>query len=300
MSGLPLNSLWVFNAVVRCGSFRLAAQELCVSESAVSHQIKHLEQWFGRSLFDRTGNRPRLLPVGEELAQGLGEPFLDIAAACRRVQQSSELHTLVIAAIPSLAVCCIIPALAGFRSRYPGVTVRVNYAMHGRDIDFARTDIAFVFARHPPSVKGACCHWFASGSSVPVSSPSLSRELAGADSQEAILDAGLLHDSDIDDWKSWFQLGGMDAGPDLPGPVFEDFNLLRAAVLSGQGVALCPLDIIHADVANNLLVPASDRAINEDCNYYLLQRNSRDPVKSGLINSFREWLNEQLMQPRLS
>lgn len=292
MTPLPLNALRVFDAVARCGSFRLAAEELCVSQSAVSHQIKHLEGWFGRPLFDRSGNRPKLLPTAVTLATELNAAFNDIATACQRVRGDAAALSLVIAAIPSVAVCWLIPRLSEFRDRHPGVDIRVIYAIHGQDIDFSQVDLAFVFGKNTPALPGTQAYWLASGSSVPVGSPALGQSLDKTNVEQALLSAGLLHDSNTDGWNTWFEQSGVCLPAKLTGPVFEDFNLLRAAVLSGQGVALCPLDIINTDISDHLLVPLSTQAIHEDSNYYLVARDTPDTEKSGVVESFRQWVFE--------
>ncbi len=81
MSQVPLNAIRAFDAVVRTGSFKAAAETLCVTQSAVSHQVRHLEDWLGRPLFDRSGPRPRLLPEGEDLARVAALSLDGIAAA---------------------------------------------------------------------------------------------------------------------------------------------------------------------------------------------------------------------------
>ena len=93
----PLNALRAFEAVARTGSFRAAAEDLCVTQSAISHQIKHLEDWLGVSLFDRSGRTPRLLPRAIALARDLTTAFDGIDAACRRARPASADGAVVVA-----------------------------------------------------------------------------------------------------------------------------------------------------------------------------------------------------------
>lgn len=240
MSHLPLNALRVFEAVARTGSFRRAAEALFVTQSAVSHQIRHLEDWLGTPLFDREGSRPRLLPHGEELARALSLSLSEIENACQRVRSHRD-GPLVIAAIPSVAVCWLIPRLAGFRALHPEIEIRVIYAMHGRDIDFRDAHLAFVFAAGLPERPGIRAEAFLPGVSVPVCSPLALARLGKAKAGvEDILALGLLHDTDSSGWRSWLQRAGHAAPAQSGGPVFEDFNLLRAAALAGQGGGALP------------------------------------------------------------
>ena len=108
MAQAPLGALRVFEAAARHGSFSRAADELCVTQSAVSHQVRSLEAWLGASLFERQGNRATLLPHGAELAVALGRSFGDIEAACRRTRRAGVAAPLTVAAIPSVALCWLI------------------------------------------------------------------------------------------------------------------------------------------------------------------------------------------------
>ena len=150
MSQPPLGALRVFEAVARHGSFSRAADEICVTQSAVSHQIRGLEAWFGSPLFERSGNRVTLMPHAAELAAALVRAFGDVDAACRRARRAGGPPILTIAVIPSVAICWLIPRLGHFRAVAPGPGVRVIYALHGQPIDFADVDVAVVFAEAPP------------------------------------------------------------------------------------------------------------------------------------------------------
>ena len=103
-----LGALRVFEAVARHGSFSRAADELCVTQSAVSHQVRRLEEWFGAPLFARSGNRATLLPHGTELSAALSRSFAEIDTACRRARRVAGPPSLTVAVIPSVAICWLI------------------------------------------------------------------------------------------------------------------------------------------------------------------------------------------------
>lgn len=267
----PLNALRAFEAVIRSGSFRAAADELFVTQSAISHQVRSLEDWFGKPLFIRSGNRLRPLPHAEELARTLSLSLDAIYAACRRAGDFRTSHPLVVAAIPSVAVCWLIPRLGGFRDAHPDIDLRVVYALHGQEIDFRDVHFAFVFARTPPVASGVEPHLFLPGTSVPVCSPEMAAKVTDSDTTRAISEMDLLHDSDHSGWQKWFARAGLDVPSPEAGPLFEDFNLLRTAALSGQGVALCPEVMIQRDLDSGHLVRLSRVKVLEDYGYYLLQ-----------------------------
>lgn len=287
---MPLNALRAFEAVVRTGSFKAAADQLFVTQSAVSHQVKHLEDWFGAPLFDRDGTRPRPLPHAEELARALSLSFAEMGAACDRARNHRFSQPLVIAAIPSVAICWLIPRLAGFRAAHPETEIRIVYAMHGRDIDFRDVHLAFVYARGMPNLPGVSAEPFLPGTSVPVCSPELATRLATrGGTGPAALSWSLLHDTDLGGWQEWFDRAGLPDHSPAAGPIFEDFNLLRAAALSGQGVALCPEAMIEPDLAAGHLLRLSTVGVRQEYGYYLLSGPLAASVMQPQAAAFRAW-----------
>ena len=287
----PLNALRAFEAAVRTGSFRAAAEELAVTQSAISHQIRSLEDWFGAPLFARAGNRPRPLPHADELARALALSFAGIHAACERAQDRGVARPLVVAAIPSVAVCWLIPRLPSFRKAHPEVHIRIIYAIHGHSIDFRDVHFAFVFAKAAPTLTGAAAERFLPGASVAVCSPQLAGRLGGSGLVDAIPRLGLLHDTDLSGWQAWLdRLSAGRAAPPPAGPVFEDFNLLRAAALSGQGVALCPEVMIRDDLAAGRLVCLSPVRVLEDFGYYLLRGTTSSADMQRKAQAFHRWV----------
>src|SRR5690625_2497699 len=288
----PLTALRAFEAASRCGSFSAAAEELSVTQSAVSHQVRHLEDWLGAPLFARgKGNRLSLLPHGAALAQSLSASFGEIEAACRRARQAQEPPGLVIAAIPSVAVCWLIPRLDQFRRRHPDIPLRVIYALHGQAIDFSDVDLAFIFSKDGvPRANGIRVTSFLPGASTPVCSPSLAAEIGSAGAYD-FTRATLLHDSGVGGWQRWFARAQVPLPATFEGPLFEDFNLLRAAALAGQGIALCASAIIADDLRSERLVELSSVTVHEDCGYYLLDHPARSSA-NGAAEAFRNWLFE--------
>ena len=290
MSQAPLNALRSFEAVARLGSFNAAAKALFVSQSAISHQVRHLEDWLGQPLFDRSGARSRLLPHGHNLARDLTLALGGIETACQRARAEAEPPALVVAAIPSVAICWLIPRLPDFRAAHPDIPMRIVYSFFGQPVDFNTVHLAFVFSRGVPDLPNIRAEPFLPGESVPVCSPSLIKAFGGAIAPgQGFLDVGLLHDTDTSAWSEWFTTTGAAPPAEFDGSVFEDFNLLRAAALSGQGVALCPKAMIDADLANGSLVQLSDVTVLNEFDYYLLAPESGDRLTISRAITFRDW-----------
>ncbi|MFP7674997.1 LysR substrate-binding domain-containing protein [Marivita sp. S0852] len=286
----PLNALRAFEAVARLGSFKAAADALFVTQSAISHQVRNFESWLGAPLFQREGNRATLLPHGVELANSLTVSLAEIDAACHRARSDNSRQPLVIAAIPSVAMCWLIPRLASFQEAHPGVETRIVYAIHGYEIDFSDVHLAFSFLPEMPKGPSIEASLFLRGDSIPVCSPTLlARRGKSVDDPGDLKELGLLHDGDKTGWRHWFDHSGeADPGP-LPGTSFEDFNLLRAAVLSAQGVALCPVAMIEADLETGALVSLSDNPMAYGSDYFLITSKRAPVALQAQIKVFSDW-----------
>ena len=290
MTTPPLNALRAFEAVARFGSFKAAADALFVTQSAISHQVRHFEDWLGTPLFEREGNRARLLPHGADLGRALSLSLSEIEAACNRLRAGTASQALVIATIPSVAMCWLIPRLSAFRAAYPEIETRIVYAMHGRDINFNDIDLAFVFAPQPPQLPGVISQFFLKGDSAPVCSPTLLQKTKRPPQTTADLVAlGLLHDGGHLGWEDWLRQAGLAPEPALVGPIFEDFNLLRAAALSGQGVALCPLAMVGPDIASGSLVQLFDHTRPVGSDYFVLSTTARNRRTEKSVKAFVDW-----------
>jgi len=284
----PLNALKVFDAVFRHGTFYGAAEELSVTPSAISHQMRHLEEWLGIGLFERRGKQLKFDAHAVSLASALRLAFSDIDRACQEVRRKNKNQQLTVAVIPSVAICWLIPRLPLFRELEPKIDLKIIYAIFGHEINFEDVDIAIIYARDMPVVPKMHAVQILSGASVPVCSQSFVDSHPRLNDADDVARCNLLHDTDTAGWRAW--LG--DAYPAKTGAaadiIFEDFNLLRAAVLAGQGIALCPTAIIQDDLETGRLVKLSDRTINNEYNYFAVCRESLD---IGPVSIFFEWLS---------
>lgn len=285
----PLNALRAFEAVARLGSFKAAADALFVTQSAISHQIRNFETWLGGPLFAREGNRTILLPHGLELANILSRTLNEIDAACESARTGTGSQPLVIAAIPSVAMCWLIPRLSQFRADHPEIEIRIVYALHGIEIDFSDVHVAFCFLPEPPAGPMIDAQLFLRGDSLPVCSPALLSQPQSPKTPDDLKRLGLLHDTDTTGWRRWFaHMGDETSGP-LSGATFEDFNLLRAAVLSGQGVALCPRAMIEPDLSSGALVGLAQDTIVYGSDYYMVTSRRATPRMQKQIRKFADW-----------
>ena len=287
LTRLPsLNALRCFEAAARSGSFSRAAAELNVTQSAVSHQVRQLEEWFGITLFDRLGRQTIPTAKGQDLARSLAEAFDIMAAACRRLQHADAGPALTIAALPSFATIWLIPRLSDFFRAHPEISVKIVYAFAGHKLDFEEVDIAVLWGAG--EWEGCRSTRLLPGSTVPICNPIYLEKEGPFDAPAAILGKPLLHDTDRLDWQNWMRHAGLKHAGPSPGPIFQDFNLLRAAALAGQGIALCPKSLIADDLASGRLVQLFDIAIKQDYAYSIIEPGSGR--RSEALDTFKDWL----------
>ena len=284
----PLNALKCFEAAARSGSFSKAATELHVTQSAVSHQIRQLEQWFNLSLFDRRGRQTMPTAKGEELARALAEAFDIMATACKRIAQSDAGPALTIGALPSIAIIWLIPRLSHFFRLHPEISVKVVYAFHGQRFDFDDVDIAILWGTGDWS-EGQLTRLL-EGASIAVCNAGFVEKEGPFDQPQHFLGKPLLHDTDRLGWQTWMRAAGLKHAGPSPGPIFEDFNLLRAAALAGQGIAICPKSLVLDDLASGRLVQLAEATINQDHAYYMIEPADAEHRHASAIATFKTWL----------
>jgi DNA-binding transcriptional LysR family regulator len=284
----PLNALKTFEAAARHASFSKAAEELHVTQSAVSHQIRQLEGWFGISLFDRQGRQTNPTPEGRELAASLEESLGQISAACQRIAKSDGRTTLTIASIPSVATIWLIPRLPAFLASHPGINIRLIHAYHDQPVDFADVDLAITYGDWRDAPSGAVK--LMSGASVPVCSPLYLDQHGPFETPADLLRTSLLHDEDRKGWRSWFKAAGIKARDTLPGPLFEGFNLLHSAILAGQGVGLAPRLLLRRDIEAGRLISLFDLEILHERAYYMTSPQIPRPSRTAETETVRAWL----------
>lgn len=284
----PANALRAFEAAARLGSVSKAGDELGVTHAAISHHIRHLEQWFGIDLFRKQGRNVVPTSDGRALSVTLTDSFRQIEAQCRAIRRASNPGTLTIACIPSIASRWLIPSLAEFQELHPALELRVVYS---RASDrFADLDVDLLVTLNSGDEVGTTSRTLLSRVNRPVASPHYLARRGALPSPQAIARADLLHDEDPTNWAAWFRRAGVSPIPSPRGPVFQDFNLLATALIAGHGVALCPVEVFSREIASGYLIVLSEIATMEDQSYHLVTpRGAR-----AEIGQFADWFAGKL------
>lgn len=281
----PLNWLRAFEAAGRHSSFTRAADELCVSHSAISQQIRKLEEWCGVQLFRRIGSGVQVTDRGATLFRELNQDFerlSDIFDAMRLKPATGQLR---IAAIPSVATRLLIPKIHEFKKTHPGISLNISYAAADKAVDLSELEV--LITHYDGSYTGvySTTHLL-SGEVKPVCSPAY---LKSASEENGHLDfsrATLLHDEDRSGWSRWLQRAGISTNSSESEIIFADFNLLSIATIAGHGVALCPVSLIAQELERGDLILLSDIKENTDRNYLMFCHQR----KNEAVEKFRAWM----------
>jgi LysR family glycine cleavage system transcriptional activator len=284
-----LNGLRAFEAAARHLSFTQAASELNVTQTAISHQIKRLEQELGVRLFIRQNRALTLTPEASEYLPGVRAAFNDLRLATDRLLRREDGHVLTVSTLASLAAKWLLPRLSAFQEAHPGIDVRITTSTSLVDFQRDNVDAAIRYGRGQWA--GLRAEWLMADEVFPVCSPALLTGERPLKCPEDLKDHVLLHTSNTnsDDWRLWLTAAGLPV--DLskqPGITFDMIFMTIQAAIDGIGVAMGRTSYVRDDIAKSRLVVPFKIALPADAGFYLVSpQGRRDPPK---LAAFREWL----------
>ena len=283
----PLNALRAFEAAARHLSFTQAAEELNVTQAAVSHQIRGLEDWLGFPLFRRLSRALVLTEAGQLLFPEVREAMDILTTAVNRVQRQDSEGVLTVTTMDSFAQSWLVPRLGRFRQSHPDIDVRL--VMADRMVDLARegVDVAVRYGRG--SWPGLTVSLLRTEELFPVCAPELLENGPPLKEPRDLAHFTLLHDEMPVDWRDWLAAAGCDEVNAERGPGYSHSNLVLLAARAGEGVALGRSVMVADDLAAGRLVRLFDFALPAPQAYYLAcVEGEEDRPK---IRAFREWLS---------
>ena len=290
MSGrLPsLNGLRAFEAAARHLSFTLAAAELNVTQTAISHQIKRLEQELGVRLFIRQNRALALTPEATDYLPGIRAAFDDLRLATNRLLRKDNERVLTVSTLASLAVKWLLPRLSTFQETHPEIDVRITTSIALVDFRDGDVDAAIRYGRG--QWPGLRADWLMADHLFPVCSPAL---LTGNKPLKTPLDLTqhtLLHTMGAtnDDWRLWLTAAGLPPQQSHHGLSFDLTYLTIQAAIDGLGVAIGRTAYVEADIAKGRLVVPFDITLPTDAGFYLVTPEGR--ADTPKLRVFREWL----------
>lgn len=285
----PLNALRSFEAAARHLSFTRAADELAVTQAAVSYQIRQLEEHIGRDLFRRLTRRLELTPAGVELQGAVQDAFDRIRSTMYKLTDAAEDKVLTVTTLSTFASHWLVPRLGHFQLRHPDLAVRLDSSVALGDLD-GRFDIAIRAGKG--QWPGTQAERLIDYTLTPVLSPVLAERVGGISHPSDLAGLPLLDYDQADDvryWHSWFAMAGVAVDGLRGGPQYDVQSITAQGAVMGQGVALvCPA-FFAADIASGRLVqPFPDLVLPTERSYWLVssQRRADEPK----IRAFRDWI----------
>ncbi|WP_228874613.1 transcriptional regulator GcvA [Paraburkholderia saeva] len=272
-------------------SFTRAAAELCVTQAAISHQIRQLEGWLGRRLFERRGHALELTRDGKAYLLELTGAFDRVAAATARLMEPDR-RPLRITALPSFASRWLVPRLESFRTQHPDIDVRLDSSAAVWSFSSDRFDLA---------IRSGLGKWAGLTADLigrerlsPVCSPALVIGPPAIRAPSDLRHVRLLYDTPRQGWTDWFEKAGIKRFVSDVGPSFNDASLALQAAADGQGVALGRLMLAADDLNSGRLIQPFDIELLNDYSYWLVYPPAA--MNHPGAEAFRSWLLSEAMQ----
>jgi len=282
----PLNALKVFEAAARHLSFTKAAEELFVTQAAVSHQIKLLEENLSIKLFRRKNRSLLLTEEGQSYFLDIKDIFINITDATEKLLSKNASGALTVASAPSFAIQWLVPRLAQFSELHPEIDVRIKAIDLDDGMLTDDVDVAIYYGRgNWPSIRSDKLR---SEYLIPVCAPSLLSKDIPLNSPKDLSKHTLLHDMSRKDWRQWCRQVGVTEINVNHGPIFSLSTLVLQAAIYGQGVALGYSVLARPEIeAGRLVCPFEEFLLSKDA-YYIVSEDSSSEL--GKIKAFREWM----------
>ncbi len=277
----PLASLRAFEAAARHLSFRAAADELSVTQSAVSHQVAELERRLGVTLFHRRSRRVELTEAGATYQPYVRDAFDRIAQGTALITSSGT--TLDVQVYVTVAVRWLIPRLHSFNTAHPDTRVRLNTSTFDWEFDETAGDVAIVCTERPDRPGLHATHLF-DAELTAVCSPALQPV-------DAVRHPLLQLYTAPEEAEAWLRAAGLPP-PSTPSTRFDSYLLAIEAAIEGQGIAVVPTFLVDNDLRTGRLVAPFDVTIPQPRRWYLVCRTGQQDRPH--VRAFGDWLQEQV------
>lgn len=282
----PLNSLKCFEAAGRLLSFTGAARELNVTQAAISHQIKVIEEFLGLSLFVRYPRRLALTEQGKALLPEVIEAFDRVSVAIGALNKEQYSNTISVRLAPSFAAKWLSPRLKYFWLQYPEIDLCLFHAHAAVDFEREEIDVAVTYGKG--NWPGVVADRLLSLDFFPVCSPTFLHTDKPLTCIDNLRYYALLHDGDNECWRDWLELAGATGIPANKGTIINDTNVLIQAAIDGQGIALGSTTFVEDHLESGKLIKPFELALENDFSYYIVCPQSH--LQNPAVLAFKEWL----------
>lgn len=286
----PLSALRLFEAAGRHQSFKLAAEELNITPSAVSHGVIALEEALGVTLFVREPRKLTLTAEGADYLPYISEALSLIAIGTQRLPSRHARRRIAVTCAPAIASRWLLPRLPEFRRRWPAVAVAVDTSRRLVGFPVDGFDFAIRMTR-APSAGGGWTRLFGE-SLIPVCSPAYRAGLLDGGGHVDLHRATLIHLSSVSqDWQAWSEASGYGAVEGCGDLHFDTMQLTLEAAMAGLGVVLGRRPLVDRDLASGALVAARPEEVAAETAYWLISADGVEQRRELL--AFQQWLIEE-------
>ena len=284
----PTTMLAAFEAAARTGNFSLAAEELNFCQSAISRQVRALEERLGTELFVRDRQRVTLTNAGISYARDIREALRHIGAASQAIKSNPHTITLNLAILPSFGARWLIPRLGSFFSAHPEVSINFSTCTTPFDLDAESFDGALHFGA--PASANAESIPLMGETLVPVAGQRFAQTNRFSSPKDLLNAPLLILKSRSDAWERWFIANSVDYRP-LTGLLFDQFDAMASAARASLGVALLPRFLYTEEIVRGELIPLIKNDTPSEHAYHFAWPQSRRD--NPALKHFREWIKEQ-------
>lgn len=286
LSRLPLRGLRMFCVAARHESFRAAADEMFVTASAISHQIKSLEEGLGVSLFDRNSRALSLTDVGRSLFEDT-EPLLrQLDNTLQKHRAGATRRSLRVSVQPFFASELFVPRLSEFSERHPDLDLHVETSDESSERIPANADVSIRLFRSPPP--GTSADLLFPLQLVPAGSPDFAAKLKVRKKRIVSPFPIIVHDTRPRAWQQWTLKTGIELPADTKTIRLDSMIAVARAAQQGMGAALIPTHLSKEWFASGSLVSLFDKALVVDGGYYLISKDEHS--RKETVRVFREWV----------
>lgn len=263
----PLQTLLTFECCARLGSFSKAADELCLTPPAITHQIKQLESWLNTTLFNRMHRGIKLTQQGEAFAVEVEEILNQLNFCLNRFKSKAHSSNITLSLTPALATKWLVSRLGRFWKQHPDIQLRLHHSIEAVDLMSDSADIAIRWG--DGKWPGVISEPLLSGNRKPVMLPKAAEQLKNK-SAAALDSCILLHEDSYLDWPQWLKLNQLSLTNAHQGPQIDDASVLLMAVLAGEGIALGRIAVLEDDLQSGVLVSPFEVSLPSKDRYWLV------------------------------
>ncbi|TQP36399.1 DNA-binding transcriptional regulator DsdC [Vibrio cholerae] len=297
INSFQLSKLHTFEVAARHNSFSLAADELSLTPSAISHRINKLEEEIGIKLFERTHRKVELTEEGQRIYHSLQKTLNNLNQEIIDIKNCETSGLLTIYSRPSFAQCWLVPRIHAFKELYPSIDLKLLTGNENISFQGSGIDVAIYFDDHMPD-KLSCKEIF-SETIIPVCTPEYAKKYSLTSSMDNLYNATLLHDnqawnynSDADEWKTWANANQLENLENISRIGFDRSDLAVIAAINNAGIAMGRFSLVKSQLSSGeLMTPYPNTEVICKQRYYVATLPNKHNQK---VKLFIDWLESQV------